>query len=156
MQAQLAEAYGILQMAFGIRDDLFTLLSDDDLAYRINGNPTLGELMRDMGDVQRSYVDSFETLTQDFSRKSGDPALATSLEALKSWYHALDAELLQTLEGFDEAAAQSSLIQRGFPMSLGAQIHTMREALLIFFAKITVYLQAMGKTLPDRWRAWIG
>ncbi len=156
MQAQLAEAYGILQMAFGIRDDLFTLLSDDDLAYRINGNPTLGELMRDMGDVQRSYVDSFETLTQDFSRKSGDPALATSLEALKSWYHALDAELLQRLEGFDEAAAQSSLIQRGFPMSLGAQIHTMREALLIFFAKITVYLQAMGKTPPDRWRAWIG
>ena len=156
MQAQLAEAYSILEMAFGLRDQLFTLLSDEELAFKVESNPTLGEWMRDMGDVQRSYINSFKTFTQDFSERSSDPALTTSLDALKSWYHAMDEELKNTLEAISEDDFQNKLIQRGFPMSIGAQVHTFREALLIFFARFQVYLRAMGKTLPEQWEAWIG
>jgi hypothetical protein len=30
-----------------------------------------------------------------------------------------------------------------------------REALLIFYGKASIYLKALGKTLPEQWQAWI-
>ncbi len=36
------------------------------------------------------------------------------------------------------------------------QLDVYREALLIFYGKVSVYLRAMGKTLPRQWQEWIG
>lgn len=36
------------------------------------------------------------------------------------------------------------------------QLDIYREALLIFYGKVSVYLRAMGRTLPPQWQAWIG
>ena len=36
------------------------------------------------------------------------------------------------------------------------QLDTYREALLIFYGKVSVYLKSMGKTRSKEWRDWIG
>jgi hypothetical protein len=43
----------------------------------------------------------------------------------------------------------------GFAVSPAIQLHTYREALFIFYGKVTVYLQALGKPLPPQWATWI-
>ena len=36
------------------------------------------------------------------------------------------------------------------------QLDIYREALLIFYGKVSVYLRAIGKALPRNWQEWIG
>ena len=36
------------------------------------------------------------------------------------------------------------------------QLDTYREALLIFYGKVSVYLKSMGRARPPEWREWIG
>lgn len=45
-----------------MRDHLLTVVSDADLGYKLPGqNPTLGEQLIEMGDIQGVYTHSFET-----------------------------------------------------------------------------------------------
>jgi hypothetical protein len=37
-----------------------------------------------------------------------------------------------------------------------AQLDVYREALLIFYGKVTVYLHAIERPLPGQWGDWIG
>ena len=49
-----------------MRDHVLTLVTDADLAYRLPGaNPSLGELLVEMGDLQGVYTHSFATFTLD-------------------------------------------------------------------------------------------
>ncbi len=49
-----------------MRDHLLAVVSDADLAYRMAGqNPTLGELLIEMGDLHPS----FETMTLDWGHR---------------------------------------------------------------------------------------
>jgi len=36
------------------------------------------------------------------------------------------------------------------------QLDIYREALLIFYGKVSVYLKSMGRARPPEWREWIG
>jgi hypothetical protein len=57
-----------------MRDHLLTLVSDADLAYKLPGwNPTLGELLVEMGDIQGVYTHSFETLALDWTHRQPAP-----------------------------------------------------------------------------------
>lgn len=157
MHPQLAEAYKILEMTDALRNELMDLLTDDDLKFALENNLTLGALCREMGEVQQSYLDSFKTLKQDWAyRVPNATELESSVEKLKTWYAKLNADMKAALEAHTEDDAPAKIIDRGFPMSLGAQVHTYREALLIFYAKASVYLRVMGKTIPEQWAAWIG
>ena len=44
----------------------------------------------------------------------------------------------------------------GFAAPLPEQFHICHEALLIFYAKVHVYLKALGKQVPGPWKWWIG
>lgn len=157
MHPQIAEAYNILEMTDNLRNQLMDLLSDDDLSFSISNNPTLGALCRKMGEIQQSYLDSFKTLKQDWGYRVPNAAeLEGSVEKLKAWYAKLNGEMKAALEAHTEDDAPAKIVDRGFPMSLGAQVHTYREALLIFYAKASVYLRVMGKTMPEQWVHWIG
>lgn len=158
MQAQLAEAHSILVMTNGLRDALLTELSDDDLEFVVEGNPTLGEILRNLCDIQQSYIVSFSTFTQDFSERNTNPDLTRSVEQLRTRFAQLDKALEAALKGISETDFHNRRVDRGglFELSLGAQLHTYREALLIECAKISVYLRAMNKALPQQWQAWIG
>jgi hypothetical protein len=77
---------------------------------------------------------------------------------LSGWFEELDGELGATVEGLSEDDVRNRTIDRGGDFSLPPQIQldVYKEALLIFYGKVSVYLRAMGKTLPKQWQEWIG
>ncbi len=148
----------ILHLTTALRTQMIDSLTDADLAYKLANNLTLGELCRTMGDVERSYIDSFKTFTQVWDVRNTEPGLDGSVERLKAWYKALDDELNATLMAIPDSDFQTKMVDRGggFMMPVGGQFHTYREALLIFCGKCSVYLRALGKPLTEQWRDWIG
>lgn len=146
-----------------LRDELVELLADNDLDYRVGAaTASLGALCREIGEIERSYIDSFRTFMQDFEYRNPDPRLETSVAALSSWYAELDRELMAAVESLSEDDIANRRIIRSdfgtaYPSPLPKhQLDVYREALLIFYGKASVYVQAIGKTLPPKWQAWIG
>jgi hypothetical protein len=142
-----------------LRGQLVTVFDDSDLAFTPGGsNMTLGELCREMGEIEYAYIQSFKNLTVDFSYRNPQPELTQSVAALSAWYSELDRELRVVIEGLSEEDIQSKLVDRGpnFKLPLQAQLDVYKEALLLFYGKATVYARALNKGLPEQWREWIG
>ncbi|MEM7116983.1 MAG: hypothetical protein AAF614_31415 [Chloroflexota bacterium] len=159
MTNQLMQTYyPTFEMYQALRQQLMEILSDDDLAFRLDGNPVLGELCREMGEVEQAYIDSFKTGTLDFGYQHPE---ATTLEenvaGLVAWYGVLDAELKETVAALSDEDIANTLIDRGaFKLPPNINLFIYNEAQLIFYGKVTVYLRAMGKALPEQWQDWIG
>jgi hypothetical protein len=148
----------ILRLTAALRTQLLDAITDDDLAFALPGNRPLGDLCLDNGDTQRSYIDSFRTGLQAWDVKNEEPGLSRSVERLRAWYAAMDAEFEAVVGAIPEETFRSGTIDRGdgFQMPMGAQFHTWREAILIFCAKADVYLRALGRDRPEHWQHWIG
>jgi len=148
----------LLHLTTALRTQMMDSLTDADLAFTFPNNPTLGELCRGMGDVERAYIDSFKTFKHSWDMRNTEPGLETSVERLKTWYKALDEEFDTVLKAIPDGDFQTKMIDRGggFILPLGGQFHTYREALLIFCGKCSVYLRAMGKPLSGQFQDWIG
>jgi hypothetical protein len=147
----------------GLRDQLMEILDDEDLGLRLGGDTaSLGELCREIGEIERTYVESFRTFRQDFSYRNPDPALDDSVAALQAWFAELDQDLMAAVAALSEDDIASRRIIRGdfdeeyFSPLPKVQLDVYREALLIFYGKASVYLRAIGRPLPDQWRGWIG
>ena len=148
-----------LHEAQRLRYDLLRVLTDGDLAYKLPGdNPTLGELCREMGEIEHDYIQSFKTFKHEWSYRATEPELAGSVAGLEAWYRALDDEFETVVRGFSEEELHQRQIDRGhgFTPSLFVQFQIYREALLIFFAKASVYLKALQREVSDEWRVGIG
>lgn len=154
----MRERYPILEMYQPLRRQLIEILEDDDLAFAPTGNPSLGDLCREMGAVQQAYIDSFRTFQLDFSRPGADDGLPASVAGLAEWYANLDRTLKEAVAGLDEEQIENRRIDRGgdFQVPPAIQLEIYREALHIFHGKVSVYLKALGKPLPPQWQEWIG
>jgi hypothetical protein len=155
----MSEYYPTFEYYQQMRDQLMDILEDQDLAYTVGGeNADLGALCVDIGETQVSYIDSFKTFTQDFSYRQEEPGMNRSVARLKSWYAALDAELKSVLKALTENDLRTRLVDRGagFELPIHIQLEVYKEALLIFYSKVSVYLKAMGKERPQQWQEWIG
>jgi uncharacterized damage-inducible protein DinB len=142
-----------------LRDQLLDMLSDEELAYKLPGNnPTLGELCEEMGQIQQVYTHSFKTLTHDWAYRDSKLETPNSVASLKVWYKKLDAELVEALSGLSEADVHNKQIDRGngSTPSPYIQFQIYREAILIFYAKASVYLKALEKPYSDEWKGWVG
>jgi hypothetical protein len=146
-----------------LRDELMAILTDDDLDFRVGGaSASLGALCREIGEIEHSYVASFRTFRQDFDYRNPDPHLERSVRALSAWYAELDRELTAAVAALSEDdIANHRIVRSDFDISNfsplpNIQLDIYREALLIFYGKVSVYLRAMGKALPGHWQAWIG
>ena len=138
-----------------LRNQLMDLLTDDDLAFHPGGaTVALGELCREIGDIEHSYVEAFRTFRQAFAWHNPDPETEHSVAALRAWYAELDRDLLAALEGLSEDDIANRRIRRGdfdvddFSPLAAQELDIYREALLIFYGKVSVYLRAMGRELP--------
>jgi hypothetical protein len=164
MQARLAEAHEIYEMGAGVRDELLAELSDEDLAFRLHGNPSLGELLAEYASVQRTYIDSFTTLRHDWTAIATEDDLATSIERLRERFGRLDEDLRVTLDALGDSDgdgdgddATGIVIDRGgWQLSAGSQLHTLREAMIITLGKAVVYLRAMDRQIPQQVLDWVG
>lgn len=146
-----------------LRAELMELLTDDDLAYRPGaGAFSLGELCREIGDIEHTYVEGLRTFRQDVDWRAPDPRTEGSVEAMKARYADLDRRLADALEALTEDQVANQRVTRNdfdvgeFAPLAPQELDIYREALLIFYGKVSVYLRAMGKVLPGHWPAWIG
>ncbi len=148
----------IFQTYQGLRDVLMETLEDGDLGYRPTAhNPTLGELSREIGEVEQAYIASFKTFRLEFSYRNEQRELESSVALLSAWYAALDRKLRSVIEKLSEDNVRNRRIDRGhFSLPPQIQLDVYKEALLIFYGKVSVYLRAMGKPLPPRWQDFIG
>ena len=157
MNSIIENYYPTFEQYGAVRNQLLELLTDEDLAFKVEGNPTLGELCREIGQIQYSYLHSFKTFELSFDNKSEDGEGINSVAKFKAWYAEMDTDLKATIEVMSQDDVDNKSIDRGgweLPVKVNLTIYT--EALLIFYGKVWVYLNAMGKELPKQWVEWIG
>jgi uncharacterized damage-inducible protein DinB len=158
MNSIMQDYYPLFTAYQAMRKQLMELVSDEDLEYRPSeANPTLGALCVEIGETERSYIESFKRFEQDFQYRNEDPGLLNSVGQLSAWYQTLDRELVEVVGSLSDEDIQSRAIDRGggFTVLPQAQLDIFKEALIIFYGKASVYLKAMGKTLPEQWQEWI-
>lgn len=157
MNPQIKEFWDLNRMYVGLRDSLLDELSDEELAYSPGGdNPTLGELCRELGETQQAYAQSYRNFKVDFSYRTNDDKFLKSVAALKAWYAQLDQDLEAALEAVtDEDVAEKQMDRGGYEVPVHISLDILREALLIFYGKVSVYLKTMEKPRNEQWRDWI-
>ena len=144
-----------------LRTQLMGVLGDDDLVFRPGGATyTFGQLCREIGEVEHSYIEAIRTFRQDFEWRNPDPRPERSVAALSSWFADLDKDLQAAIEAVTEDDATNRRFFRAdipdFSPLLPQELDIYREALLIFYAKASIYLRVMGRELPGDWPVWIG
>lgn len=158
MNSVMTAYYPVFEMYQSLRAQLLETITDEDLGYRpVERTLTLGELCREIGEVEYAYIQSFKTFTIDFSYKNPDLQLERSVAALQAWYADLDQELKDVIAGLSEDDVQNRVVDRGsdFKLPVRFNLNVYQEALLIFYGKTSVYLRALDK-LPSQWQEWIG
>ena len=149
----------IYQLTQVMREQLMDMLNNSDLAFTPGGsNPTLGDLCKEMGEVEYSYIEALKTLKHDWSYRNAEAGLAKSVDQLKAWYKKLDADLKTVMDNLSDEDLNKMVARNTgeFSVSVGTDLHIYREALLIYYGKLAVYLKAMNKTMPQQWQGWIG
>ena len=146
-----------------LRNELMDALTDDDLLFRPGGTAmSLGEVCREIGEIEHSYIEAFRTFRQDFDWRNADPRTERDVATLKAWYTSLDRELTSALEALTEDDILNRRITRQdfdvddfWPLP-PQELDVYREALLIFYGKVSIYLRILGRDFPPHWKAWIG
>lgn len=142
-----------------MRDHLLTVVSDADLAYKLPGqNPTLGELLVEMGDLQGVYTHSFEKFTLDWAHRQLPAPAPITIASLRAWFEAQDDAMKGALDSFTEEELHIDRIDRGggFVASPFVQHQVYREAVYIFYGKLSVYLRALERDAGEQWAAGVG
>jgi uncharacterized damage-inducible protein DinB len=142
-----------------MRDHVLTLVSDADLAYKLPGqNPTLGGLLVEMGDLQGVYTHSFETFTLDWAHRRLPPPADMTIAGLRAWFDAHDDAMKAALDRFTDEELHIDRIDRGggFVASPFVQHQVYREAVYVFYGKLSVYLRALERDAGEQWAAWVG
>ena len=160
MNAQIEQHYrNVVLLYRALRDELMTVLADEDLAFVPGGrNLALGALCVRLGETQRAYAESFRTFKADFAYPDAGSAPARSVAGIRAWYRQLDEDLEAALEGLSDDDVRNRLVSRGAGHELPVFLHldVYREALIVFYGQASVYLLAMGKEPPGKWRSWLG
>ena len=158
MNAQIQQFWDLNRMYTPLRDQLLESLSDEDLSFTPGGgNPTLGELCRELGETEYAYVQSFKGFKIDFSYRTNDDSYLGSVAKLSAWYRQLDEELEAALEAVtNEDVATKQMDRDGYQVPIHISLDILREALLIFYGKASVYVKAMDKPLLQQWQDWVG
>ncbi len=157
MNSSMQEKWPWLEEVRGMRSQLLDILSNADLAFSPGGqNGTLGALLRKMGDIEYSYIQSLKTFKQDWSYRNTEAGLESNIARLKAWFQALDAEMQATISAFSNEDLKKTIDRGGFNSTVEREVDHYGEALLIFFGKATIYLKAMNKPVPESIESTIG
>lgn len=145
-----------------MRDHLLTVVSDAGLAYKLPGeNPTLGEVLVQLGDTQGVYTHSFDMFTLDWAHRQLAAPSPPTIAGLQAWFAAHDEAMKAALDRFTDEELRIDRIDRidrgrGFIVSPFVQHKIYREAVYIFYGKLSVYLKALQRDAGEEWAAWVG
>lgn len=142
-----------------MRDHLLTVVSDADLAYKLPGqNPSLGGVLVELGNIQGVYTHSFETFVLDWTHRQLPPPSPVTLAGLRAWFEAQDDAMETALSRLSEDELRVERIDRGhgFIASPFTQHEIYREAVYIFYGRLSVYLKALERDAGEEWAAWVG
>lgn len=143
----------------GMRDHLLGLISDADLAVRLPGqNPALGELLVELGDLEGIYTHSFERFSLDWAHRHLPPPEPMTVAGLQAWFEAQDDAMNSALSRFTDEELRIDRIDRGhgFIASPFVQAQVYREAVYIFYGKLSVYLKALERDAGPQWAIAVG
>lgn len=157
MQHTLTRLRQHIDGAHLMRDGALAVLSDDDLSFSPGGDTrTLGGLLLALGELQWSYIHSLQTGTQDWSYRQQNEHMTMSIARLTAWFRDLDQQMQQTLGALTEDDRHKPVDRGdGVIRTMSEQLEIYLQALLIFFGKLVVYLQAMRKPLPPALQYYI-
>jgi uncharacterized damage-inducible protein DinB len=157
MTVSFATELHFLQMTYGVPEMALGLITDEDLRYALPGNPTLGAVFRELGEVQQSYIDSFKTLKQEWTYEHADKDVETSKEKLGAWFKHLNDAMNAAVVAFDNATLDEKKLDRGgdFMATPREQMQMFGDAVFIFTGKVSAYLRALGKA-TDQWKSYFG
>lgn len=152
------QLFDLLRQTHAVRDELWGVLNDGALKHSLGGNTlSLGALIKQMGEVEHVYTQSFKTFKQDFSYRNAEAGLENSVDKLRAWFKKLDEELLAALSGLSEEDIQGKMIDRGgWSAPVTMNYHIYREAVLMFLAQAVLYLKSLRIALPEQLSAWVG
>ena len=158
MNNYLQTKWSWIEGSHGMRTQVIESLNDADLTFNPGGqNMTLGALCREMGEIEHAYIQSLQTLTQDWSYHNEEAGLESSIAQIKAWYLALDDTLKEAVTAFSDEDLQKTIERTGgFTLPVEMQLDIYLQALLIFFGKLTIYLKVMNKALPKDFQEYIG
>ncbi len=157
---QIEEVFmSLLDMGMDVLASALKGVTAADLEFTPPGdNVSLGELCRGMGDVAYAYAESFRTGTMDFSLSAEDRHSPRNGKELAEWIRAQEELLKNSIRRYSDEELNTKVVDRGggWEIQLQTQFHVYREALLIFFGKLDVYLRLMKKERPEQWVQWVG
>jgi uncharacterized damage-inducible protein DinB len=157
MKRFIQERWSWLEEVRGMRSQLLDILSNADLAFSPGGqNMKLGALLRKMGDLEHAYIQSLKTGVRDLSYHNTEAGLESDITRLKTWFQALDDEMLDTISAFSKEDLTKRVDRGGFNSTVEREVDHYGEALLIFFGKATIYLKALNKPVPESIENTIG
>lgn len=158
MNRIVEEEFDVLKATMALKSQLLAILQDEHLGKNFGGKTmSLGAICKEMGEVQQIYIDSFRTFKQNWGYKYADDSVKTSVAALRAWNEKLDADLLDAIASLSNEDIEHKTIDRGgFSPNPTVQMHVYREAILIFCAKVSIYLRALDIQFPEQWKSWIG
>ncbi len=157
MNRYMQEKWPWIEGTHAMRSQLLDTLSDADLAFSPGGqNMTLGALLREMGEIEHSYIQSLKTFEQDWSYHNTEAELESSVARLKAWYQTLDDEMKAAVSALSNEDLTKTIDRGGFSMPVELQLDVYLQALLIFLGKATIYFKAMKKPLPQQIQEYIG
>ncbi len=157
MNRLMNEKWPWIEAAHGMHSQLFTILSDADLAFSPGGQTmTLGALCRQMGETEHAYVQSLKTLKQEWSYHHHEADVASHVARLKAWFQTLVDEMKATITTFWDEDGKKTIDRGGGTVTVEFQLDVYLQAVLIFLGKATIYLKAMNKQLPQYFEEYIG
>lgn len=142
-----------------MRDLLLTLVSDADLDYKLPGhNPTLGGQIVELGENQGVYTHSFATFELDWTHREIPAPAPLTVEGLQEWFAKQDAAMKAALDRFTDEELRIDRIDRGhgFVASPFVQYEVYREAVYLYYGKLSVYLKALEIDAGPNWAAFVG
>jgi hypothetical protein len=141
-----------------MRNGALERVTDADLQFAPGGdNLTFGELLKELGENQHSYIQSLITLKQDWTYRNTEPGLTTSLQKLNGWFAGLDAQMKDVLTGLNADDLRKQVDRgSGSIRPIISQLDIYIQTMLIFLGKVVVYFRGMGKPLPPSIAEYIG
>jgi uncharacterized damage-inducible protein DinB len=138
---------------------LLKALSDRDLKFIAAPTMgTLGEQFRHVARVRAQYLDALRTKKVGPGTLKIDPAVSRSKKRLLAINQLLDKKLLSHLKKVSEADTRNMRINWSYwelpPMSIAQHIAALNEHEILHNGQLIVYMRALGKKFPAKWKVW--